>query len=125
MKWLKNGLALIGACFLLLAVLIFRPVPVPNSVDKCLVFEGEVQAIYEAGVKDALFVFRDSDRRFYINRGLEYGLDLEDLRENLTGRRVTVYYPKYWTPLDPSNNIKHLSQLNLEGEVIWTEIREN
>lgn len=123
MRLLLNGLMILGIAFLLLCVLILRPVPHPDRLDKCLSVTGKVYGISEAGVKDVVFSLEGTNRRFYINRGLEDGLRLDSLRTRLQGREVTLYYPRYWTPLDPRNRIRHLAQVNLGEQVVWTEIR--
>jgi len=109
--------------FLLLVLLIFRPVPiVPES--RCLVHSGEVQDVFEAGVKDVVLRMDNTPTRFYINRGLEQGLILDSLRAQLIGKQVTVKYPPYWTPLDPKDKVKHISKLEYEDIVVFSELRE-
>ena len=107
--------------FLGVAVLIFRPVPIPEEED-CLIATGTVVQIYEAGVKDVVFRLKDQARSFYINRGLERGLDLAKLRGQLINQEITIKYPKYWTPLDPGNATRHVSKIEFNGETIFTEI---
>ena len=106
----------------LIAILIFRPVPIVTE-DKAIAETGIVTHIYEGGVKDAVFRIKDNKRRFYINRGLENGLNLKELKEKLLGQVVTLKYPKYWTPLDWDDEIKHLSKLEVEGEVLFNELK--
>lgn len=112
--------------FLLILVaiplLILRPVPIVEE-SKALTITGRVTNIYEAGIKDVVFRIKDSPTRYYINRGLENGLDLQDLKERLTGEEVTIKYPKYWTPLDWNNEVKHLSKLEYKAEVIFNELK--
>ena len=111
-----------GALLLISAIAILRPVPIVNE-DKALVQKGEVLRISEGGVNDVMIILKDVPRTFYINRGLEQGLELESLRSKLTGKEVTLKYPKYWTPLDWNNRIKHVSKLEFEGEVLFNELK--
>lgn len=113
-----------GILFLGLSALVLRPVPIPASEKDCLIETGVVVAIYEAGEKDVVFQLADTDQRFYINRGLERGLVLDVLKATLMNQEVTVKYPDYWTPLDPRNDSRHLSQLEYRGAVIFSEIGE-
>ncbi len=109
--------------FFLLILLIFRPVPlVPES--KCIVHTGEVQDVFEAGVKDVVLRMENTPTRFYINRGLKQGLILDSLRAQLIGKQVTVKYPPYWTPLDPKDKVKHISKLEYNDIVIFSELRD-
>lgn len=111
-----------GSLFFLLFLLIFTPVPIVSEED-ALVVEGVVKSIYEGGENDVVFVLENHDTRYYINRGLENGLVLDQLKERLTGKMVTIKYPRYWTPLDWNNEVKHLSKLQLADEVIFNELK--
>ena len=119
--------ALIIVPFLVLfigAVSILRPVPIPDDSSDCHELIGEVITIGEGGEKDILFVVEGSSTRFYINRGLEMGIDFQEVYKKTVGQKVTFLYPDYWTPLDPKNKIRHVSKVILEnGEVLYTEIK--
>ena len=109
--------------FFSVPLLILRPVPIVAE-SEALTMKGVVTYIYEGGIKDVVFRIKDTETIYYINRGLENGLDLAELKEKLIGKEVTIKYPKYRTPLDWDNNIKHLSKLEFEGEVIFNELKE-
>ena len=108
--------------FFSVPLLILRPVPIVAE-SEALTIKGVVTYIYEGGIKDVVFRIKETETIYYINRGLENGLDLAELKEKLIGKEVTIKYPKYWTPLDWDNNIKHLSKLEFEGEVIFNELK--
>jgi len=113
---------LLGVALLFIAAgYALRPVPTPNEKD-CLVFTGVVEEINEGGYKDVLFKLKGVKREYYINRGLDYGLTLDDLRKNLIGKEVTIKYPDY-TPLLASESIRHLSKLEYNGITIYSEIK--
>ena len=112
----------IGICLVVVAVLVLRPVPIVSE-DKAIVETGIVANIFEAGVKDVVFMLEDIPRKFYINRGLEQGLNLEDLKNRLIGKEIILKYPKYWTPLDWNHRIKHVSKLEFNGEVLFNELK--
>lgn len=108
---------------LTLLVLVLRPVPTPKSINDCEIVQGEVLLIGEAGANDLMLKLKDSTQQFYINRGSDLGLDLEELQEKLQGKEVQIYFPKYWTPLDWNNHIRHLSEIWLGEELIYSEIQ--
>lgn len=112
----------LGILFFVAAVLIFRPVPIVSE-DTAIVETGIVSDIYEGGENDVVFRLENQKRRYYINRGLENGLELADLQERLIGREITLKYPDYWTPLDWNDEIKHLSKVETEAEVIFNELK--
>lgn len=105
-----------------LAAMTLRPVIVPKDAKDCLVAEGKVVKIFEGGVNDIAFRLEGDKTMYYINRGLEQGLDLEELQKELTGNNIIIRYPKHWTLLDPNNKVKHLSILEFNGKEIYNEI---
>lgn len=105
---------------LVLIALIFRPVPIVKE-SECLVATGIVEKIAENGVKDVGIQLVGEDRSFYINRGLERGLELASLQEQLIGQEVTLKYPRYWTPLDPADKHKHVSVLEFKSKRLFDE----
>lgn len=106
-----------------LAFATLRPVIVPQNAEDCLVAKGKVIRIFEGGVNDVAFRLEGDKTMYYINRGLEQGLDLKELQDQLIGNDVTIRYPKHWTLLDPNNRIKHLSILEYNGVEIFNEIK--
>tara|TARA_B100000965_G_C19081356_1_gene536458 strand:- start:43 stop:405 length:363 start_codon:yes stop_codon:yes gene_type:complete len=112
----------LGLFFISAAILIFRPVPIVAE-EEAIVVEGEVSAIYESGVKDISILLKNNSTLFYLNRGLELGLDIQELREKLLHQKVTIKYPEYWTPLDWNNRIRHLSKLEWKEGVIFNELK--
>ena len=114
-------LIVITIVFFLIAVAILRPVPIVSE-DRAIVEKGIVADIYEGGKFDVVFLLENTERRFYINRGLENGLNLDTLKEKLIGKEVTLKYPKYWTPLDWDDKIKHISKLEFKGQVLFNEL---
>ena len=124
MKKIANYFLIMSfSIFLIIAILIFRPVPIVSE-SKAIAENGIVSEIYSNKGNDIIFVMEGKERRFYINRGLENGLELDNLKEKLIGNSVVVKYPKYWTPLDWNNNIRHISKVEFNGEVLFNELKE-
>lgn len=108
---------------LIIAVLIFRPVPIVTE-DKTISENGIVSEIYSNKGNDVIFVMENTERRFYINRGLENGLELNNLKEKLIGNSIVVKYPKYWTPLDWNNSVRHISKVEFNDEIVFNELKK-
>lgn len=108
---------------LIIAVLIFRPVPVVSE-NKTISENGIVTEIYSNKGNDVIFVMENTERRFYINRGLENGLELNNLKEKLIGNPIIVKYPKYWTPLDWNNSVRHISKVEFNDEIVFNELKK-
>ena len=115
----KYWISLTGVVLLVLGILILRPVPIPNEMD-CEVVSGTVIQIEEQGVKDIVFTIAGKKKTFYVNRGLERGLELDKLRSELMNKEITIKYPRYWTPL--GNSSHHISKIEFSGRTIFTEI---
>jgi hypothetical protein len=119
----RNWIALTALGLFGLATLIFRPVTNPKEKD-CSTLKGTVKEIYESGVKDVAFKLQGHDEEFYINRGLERGLDLKKLKAELINKDILIKYPKQWTPLDPFSSLRHVSKIELDGQTIFSELTE-
>ncbi len=65
--------------FLVLGLLAFRPISIPDEKE-CLSENGVVTEIFASGTKDISFKLRGFDKTFYVNRGIERGLDLAKLK---------------------------------------------
>lgn len=112
--WTSIGM-LIG-----LMVLVLRPVP-QTTENNAIMIKGTVQKIFEGGDMDIVFSLRENAQIYYINRGLEQGLNIHNLRNRLLGQKVSITYPNYWTPLDWNSRIHHLSRIQLGEEIIYDE----
>ncbi len=104
---------------MILAAMALKPLAIGKE-EKAISISGVISQVYEAGEKDVVFILDNSPKKYYINRGLENGLELDNLQK-LINQEVTIKYPKYWTPLDWNNSIRHLSKLEQAEFVIYTE----
>jgi len=105
---------LILLCSLLpFGCIIERPSP-----EGCTLKEVQVKRVYEGGVKDVVFA-DDSGETYYINRGLENGLQLAELEDLVVDKNVTLHLANviYGTTA-------HIAQLAVDGQVIYTEFDE-
>uniref|UniRef100_UPI00404A3F20 hypothetical protein n=1 Tax=Flavobacterium sp. TaxID=239 RepID=UPI00404A3F20 len=76
---MKRTLIIISVLFIIVVVMVFRPVPIVTE-DQVITEQGIVEEIYEVSVDDVVFILENNKRKFYINRGLELGLKLDDLK---------------------------------------------
>jgi len=122
-KIVKITLISFSLIILIIAILIFRPVPIVSE-NQTISESGIVTEIYSNKGNDIIFVLENTKRRFYINRGLESGLELKNLKEKLIGNSIVVKYPKYWTPLDWNNSVIHISKVEFGEEIIFNELKK-
>lgn len=103
------------------AILALRPVPIAKEAD-CLSVSGTVTDIYEGGEKDLVIKLRGQNKIYYINRGLERGLDIQQLKTALIDQQAVLKYPDYWTPLDPGRSSIHISKIENGGRTVFSEL---
>ena len=85
------------------------------QLDECEVKKITVIEITEGTSFDIVFK-ENGTSRYYINRGLEQGLTIEDLREKVLNKKVTLHLPKLFY-----GTSQHIAQLAVEDDVIFTE----
>jgi hypothetical protein len=102
---------LIASFFLLKSCIIQNPKP-----EDCVVIDIKVTKIIEGGVKDIVFYDAGTDF-YYINRGLEQGLNLDSLKTKVLNKTVTLHLAKILGGVTS----EHISQLALDDEIIYTE----
>lgn len=106
--------------FFSIAFICFRPIINPKLSD-CDQLTGRLDRFtIMPDTKDIHFFLDNSDKFFYINRGLESGLNKEIL-ESMVGKAVTVYPINHWTLLDPNRTNPHVARLELGDEVLYSE----
>lgn len=107
---IDRSLALLIVLFTATSCLIHNPKP-----EDCEKLEVVVERITEGTSYDIMFTAANGDF-YYINRGLEQGLDLGQLQDQLLNKKVNLHLAK--TMAGTSN---HIAQLAVDGEVVYTE----
>ncbi|MAO08545.1 MAG: hypothetical protein CL596_07535 [Alteromonas sp.] len=99
-----------GTFILLKSLKIEDPKP-----SECEIVEVTIDTISEGSSYD--IVFKDSQNdKYYINRGLERGLSLDDLNSRVLNKKVTLHLAKLWV-----GTSEHIAQMQVGDEVIFTE----
>jgi hypothetical protein len=118
---MKNTLIITGVVFLLISlVLIFQPYSATGR--HCKQITGKVISVIEDGTKDAVFKIAGEHCSYYINRGLEKKFNLKDLNEMLNGKEVSILYEDKWSPLVPYEANKHISELSMGSDLLYSEL---
>ena len=74
------------------------------------------------GIKDAVFNLEGDSRNYYINRGLENGLNLQDLRSNLLNQKVELKIVKHWTPLDWNQRLGTIAEIKSGDKIYFSRL---
>ncbi len=83
--------------------------------EDCAVITTTITKIEEATSYDIAF-YNDEGDLFYINRGLEQGLNLDDLNAAVLNKSVTLHLPKLMFGVSG-----HIAQLEVDNDTIYTE----
>ena len=59
---------------------------------------------------------------FYINRGVEQGIDVDDWHRRLSGKRIGLTVIRHWTPLDWKGRGRPVAELRLDDDVVFTRM---
>lgn len=104
-------LLILSVFFFLTSCVIQNPRP-----ENCVVETVKIVKIIEGSSYD--IVFHDNGTDFYyINRGLEKGLNLDSLNAKVLNKTVTLYLAK----IIGGVTSEHISQLEVDGDTIYTE----
>ena len=112
------------ACaFLVLLVLIFTPVP-NATIDNTYDVHDNIINVIEGSCNDIIFDLKNNKAMPYINRGLEQGLTIKELKSKLKGKNVHLKFVDHWTPLDFDKSHPTLAYIELTetGEVLFNNI---
>lgn len=118
----KKIFIILSIAFIIVCVLIFRPVPIIYEED-AIEKTGIVEKIKHTEGDDYVFKLKNNPTKYYINRGTEQGLDYKTFESQVLNKKIVIKYPKYWTPLDWNNSIRHISKVELQGETLFNEFR--
>ena len=103
-----------------LAFLALRPAPA-SELSSCETIQGIVADVQLGNSQEIVITLTNTDRVFYINRGQELGFDVNIIKDLILEEEVTLYYPHYWTPLDPTASIRNLTGIQLGDQLVFSE----
>ena len=115
----------LGLAFGLVALMLMALAPVPHPTpENTEQVSGMVEAITSRCCGDVEIEREGDAHRYYINRGVEAGLDVAALRQRLIGQVVPMrVVDRSWSPLDPLHKMAPVVGLELDEEVLYTAPR--
>ncbi|PTM11683.1 MAG: hypothetical protein DA407_01070 [Bacteroidetes bacterium] len=105
------ALALFLSVFLVLKSCVINN---PKS-EECQIIKITIKSITEGSSYDIMFHDNGTDL-YYINRGLERGLNLETLNAKVLNKTVTLHLPKLLF-----GTSEHIAQMAIGDDIIFTE----
>ncbi|WP_343909953.1 hypothetical protein [Aquimarina litoralis] len=109
--------------FMWVAIQTFKPIR-DVQPDDVIEITGVVAKVEEKSGFDIAITLENDDHYYYINRGLERGLTIQQLQEELIGKKVTLYSIHRWTIFTRDKIMGHVSKLTVDDRIIFNEIRE-
>ena len=83
--------------------------------EDCVLKKVMIDRITEGGSYDIVLEDTFGDK-YYINRGIEHGLNIDSLQNRIGSQMVTLYLPKL-----PVGISEHIAQLSIRDRVLYTE----
>lgn len=124
MKNLSGKPAIIVFTVLIIALLflVFRPIPV--SRENSIAINTTIDKVSEGSEDNIILKLNNASGIFYINHGLQKGLDLDTLQKELQNREVSVLYLKsnFFSGFSPVKGTKYITELKLGDKVIYSEL---
>lgn len=120
MKILLSSTAALLFLFLLCKESIL-PKPTKDNCIGVSAWIDEVEA--GEGQGDIVIKVKGDKAHYYINRGLEKGLKIENLQKDFLGKEVHLKYIDNWSILDPRNQYRHVASMEVNGNTIYSEIQ--
>ncbi|WP_405209261.1 hypothetical protein [Aquimarina sp. LLG6339-5] len=110
--------------FITIAFQTFKPIQnvQPDDVIK---ITGVVSKIEERSGFDIAITLENDPHYYYINRGLEYGLTIEELQDQILNKKVVLYPIHRWTIFTPDKIMGHIAKLMIDDQVIFNEINND
>ncbi|MDX5326912.1 MAG: hypothetical protein LPK80_11710 [Bacteroidota bacterium] len=113
--------AFMALLFVLASALFFniRPIP-PATEDNCVKVTATVIDIHEGrGQADIVLTLSGDDRAYYINRGMERGLSIQELHHELLNKQTDLYFVRHpsFIPQTP----RHVARLSTRDELVFSE----
>ncbi len=104
----------IAVSFFSFFILIFF-LQIDTSQENSVPVTGVVANIIEGPSYDIVFQLEGDKTNYYINRGVEQGLVIEDLQDELLGVEVEL-----WVAQSPISNPRHITHLS-HGSIAFSE----
>ena len=114
--WSFGVFASLSLLFLLYVIFIVKISPVNTNKDNSIEVSGIIDDLYVGGVKDLVFKLKKDKNIYYINRALENGFDLDEIKNELLGKEIILWYAH-----NRFRNGGHMTQLKYQDSIYYTE----
>ncbi|WP_299313446.1 hypothetical protein [uncultured Aquimarina sp.] len=126
----KTGKIFFSISFVLFVIFMWIMIqtfkPVRNvQPDEVIKITGKVIKIEEGSGFDIVITLENDSHYYYINRGLQYGLTIDELTKEILNKKVALYPIHRWTIFTRDKILGHVSKLIVGDRVIFNEINND
>lgn len=107
--------------FMWVVIQTFKPVRNVQP-DDVIEVRGKVLKIEKSAGFDIIITLENDAHIYYINRGLQQGLTIDQLNTDLLNKTVILYPIKRWTIFTRDGIMGHISKVVIDDQVIFNEI---
>lgn len=120
MKTLKKMSLLVLGFFGLFLLVFGWPIYNPSE-SKSIMIDGTFGSFHlNEQNKDIQITLLNDDGRYYINRGMELGVNASSL-ESIKNKNVSVWYAKHWSLLNYNKKYRHVTQIQIDDKIVFSE----
>ncbi|MGC6437635.1 MAG: hypothetical protein ACON4B_01500 [Flavobacteriaceae bacterium] len=83
--------------------------------EECTIIKTYISQVREGTSFDIIFDDNRGDH-YYINRGLERGLNIDTLKKLVTKQTVRLHLPTFWI-----GTSEHIAQIEIKNDTLFTE----
>jgi len=115
----KILLWLLAIPVLLIAFVMWAKVPEPTP-ENTVEIEFDFVQVQSPCCQDVMISVPDDDHVYYINRGLEKGIVLDERNQKFQGKKMTLSWVKTrWNPFNSSGRHRPVAKVSSGGEVYF------
>ncbi len=115
--------SVVSTLFFGAVLLAVQPIPLPTSENTVLV-QGFIKSVAtDEETQDVIFEIEGYGDTYYINRGLELGIEANQLK-HLVDAEVVLYYVQSSNLLEVIAHKHHVSRIEFQGDVLFDEVEE-
>ncbi|MEM6687376.1 MAG: hypothetical protein AAF617_16470, partial [Bacteroidota bacterium] len=111
----------LGIAFVVFLAYSFKPVTTVKSED-CVLISGKIVSIKEGKANDIQIRLENDSHYYFIDRGLEKGINLAQLSSKVLNKTVTLYCPNRWTVVNPDGIVPHITKMEKGTTVVYSEL---
>ena len=118
----RLGIGFFALLALFVLLVAWLKVPTPTNENTTLI-SGQVETIGSPCCKDVGVRLRGDHHFYYINRGVESGVDVQALSQRLEGEQISMrVIETRWSPLNPQKRTVPIAEIKYNGEVLYSKM---